>query len=210
MTTLSPYYGLPVEQWEAKTQALIAAHPVSPVILKQAVLDAWADIFNSNVGGLRIGYDILPQPQAMGFLLHELIPMRIAYVAPGWRRGAPPTEKDLHYAADVTKSIEIKTSSHATGIFGNRSYGQPSGGRSRPKDGYFLTVNFGPFSQAAKTAHAAQLMGGPAAPMQGLLPVIVRVRFGWLDHTDWISQKSQTGQAARLSPGVLRYKLIAI
>jgi len=26
------------------------------------------------------------------------------------------------------------------------------------------------------------------------------IRFGWLDHTDWIGQKAATGQQSRLAP----------
>ena len=30
-------------------------------------------------------------------------------------------------------------------------------------------------------------------------PNITLIRFGWLEHTDWISQNAQTGQQSRLS-----------
>lgn len=41
-------------------------------------------------------------------------------------------------------------------------------------------------------------------------PNILLVRFGWLDSTDWIGQKAETGQQSRLSPDVESYKLIEI
>jgi hypothetical protein len=33
------------------------------------------------------------------------------------------------------------------------------------------------------------------------------IRFGFLEHTDWIGQASQTGQQARLSTESYKYKL---
>jgi hypothetical protein len=33
------------------------------------------------------------------------------------------------------------------------------------------------------------------------------IRFGWLGHSDWIPQKSPTGQQARLTPEAKKYKL---
>ncbi|WP_180886422.1 ScaI family restriction endonuclease [Ruegeria sp. THAF57] len=39
------------------------------------------------------------------------------------------------------------------------------------------------------------------------LPKVKLIRFGWLDHTDWIGQKAATGQQARLRPESDRYKL---
>ncbi|HFC7940318.1 ScaI family restriction endonuclease [Neisseria meningitidis] len=40
-----------------------------------------------------------------------------------------------------------------------------------------------------------------------LRPEIKIIRFGWLDHTDWIAQTAATGQQARLSPEAYRSKL---
>ncbi len=36
------------------------------------------------------------------------------------------------------------------------------------------------------------------------------VRFGWLDEEDWIGQTASTGQQARLSSDVERYKLLQL
>jgi hypothetical protein len=157
------------------------------------VLTAWEEIFASRIGtlGLRIGIDISPQPQIMGFLLHELILVVVARRARGWRRGnVGAQEKDLHCEGNPDYSIELKTSSHPRQIFGNCSYAQPGSGRSRTKAGYYLAVNFGRFS-----------------PVDSERPGIMRVRFGWLDHADWIGQVSATGQQARLSRDAERYKL---
>ena len=186
----SPYEGLSTERWLEKTRSLIAAHPIPTADLAIAVKTAWDDIFRSRIGPARIGREIEPQPQIMGFLLHELIPIVVSGNHPGWHRGRG-AEKDLHCEADPAFSIEIKTSSQRS-IFANRSYAQPvEGGRS--KDGYYLAVNFEAFSR-----------------MRGSRPAIMRIRFGWLDQTDWIGQRSQTGQQAHLAPNVEATKLIDI
>jgi len=41
-------------------------------------------------------------------------------------------------------------------------------------------------------------------------PRIILVRFGWLDHTDWVGQSSASGQQARLSPHVEKTKLLTL
>ena len=42
------------------------------------------------------------------------------------------------------------------------------------------------------------------------MPKIITVRFGWLDHEDWLGQKSQSGQQSRLSVSVEKNKLLII
>src|ERR1700686_2540816 len=155
---------------------------------------SWRDLHESVLGRkLRIGRDIFPNPQIIGFLLHELIPLELSCRHPGqWRREKGRTEKDLVYIPNPKYSIEIKTSSHRTSIFGNRSYAQLSAtGKlsSKARSGYFLTVNF----RVAKT--------------EGEEGKITRIRFGWLDPTDWIGQSAQTGQQAHLTTDADRKKL---
>lgn len=189
----TPYLGQPEDKWLAITERLIEAHPLSTSVLVQATMDAWTDIFRSRIGSLRIGVDILPEPQAIGFFLHHLIPEEIARRHAGWRRGKPPSEKDIHCEATPRFSIEVKTSSNARTVFGNRSYAQPATAGSRSKDGYYLTVNFEKFAPSVDPS---------------VVPRIVRIQFGWLDHTDWIAQRSETGQQARISPSAKKYKLV--
>ena len=100
------------------------------------------------------------------------------------------SEKDIHHTKDETLSVEIKGSSHPNQRFGNRSYAQPdSGNGQKNKDGYYITINFQKFSSANKH------------------PEILIIRFGYLEHSDWIAQTAATGQQARLAPDVYRYKL---
>ena len=66
-----------------------------------------------------IGRDIQPKPQIMGFLLHELIPLELQSRHPGeWRPEKAKNDKDLVYIPDPTLSVELKTSSHPSQIFG--------------------------------------------------------------------------------------------
>ena len=65
-------------------------------------------------------------------------------------------------------------------------------GSKKSKAGYYLAVNFEGF---AKTRTK---------------PCVRRIRFGWLDHADWIGQKAATGQQARLRPECEAKKLIVL
>jgi len=191
----SPYAGIPREEWARRTEELLAAHPLRRDELVEIVLTCWESTFASRIGtrGYRIGTHVFPKPQIMGFLLHELIALDLADRYPTeWRVDRTGRDKDLVYVPDASLSVEIKTSSHRSQVFGNRSYAQPSPASKKAKSGYYLAVNFEKF-----TPHRAS-------------PSVVRVRFGWLDHSDWIAQKAATGQQARLAPGVYETKIIQI
>lgn len=189
----SPYVDLDPAKWGDKTQELIDAHPLDPDDIVDTVLTCWTAIFESRLGGkFRIGHDIQPKPQIMGFLLHELIPLELQSRHAGqWRPEKDKVDKDLVYIPDPSLSVELKTSSHASQIFGNRSYAQPQQGAGKSKDGYYLTVNFEKFSKDG-------------------LPKVKLIRFGWLDHTDWIGQAAATGQQARIRPESDRAKLVRL
>ncbi len=189
----SPYESVTPAKWAKKTQELIDAHPLDSDDIIDIVLTCWTAIFESRLGGkFRIGHDIHPKPQIMGFLLHELIPLELQSRYPGqWRPEKTKLDKDLVYIPDPSLSVELKTSSHAAQIFGNRSYAQEQVGEGKPKNGYYLTVNFEKFSAVG-------------------LPKVTQIRFGWLDHTDWIGQAAATGQQARLRPESDRAKLLKL
>lgn len=192
----SPYYNKPVTEWRAITDRLIAAHPLDPDELVEVVLATWESIFRSNLGtlGFHIGRDIFPKPQIMGFFLHELIPLELASRYPKeWRGELTGGDKDIVYIPDDNYSIEVKTSSNPRHIFGNRSYAQASNNGKKAKDGYYLAVNFGKFVTGATK-----------------LPKIKLIRFGWLDSTDWIGQRAETGQQSRLLAEVYEHKLVPI
>lgn len=197
MPLASPYAGIAKDKWFAKTRKLIAAHPLRDKEIVEVVLDSWDGIFASRIGrrGLRIGKHLFPTPQILGFFLHELVPEEFKARYPDERGQLTNREKDLVYLLDPVFSIEIKTSSHTGRIFGNRSYAQQSRG-DRPtekgKSGYYLAINFEKCSPGRQ------------------LPCIRLIRFGWLDHSDWIAQKAPTGQQAHLADYVERAKLITL
>ena len=191
----SPYDGLNDDQWANKTRELIDLHPLNTQELYDIVIQVWNSIFQSQIGSkpFRIGQDIFPSPQIMGFLLHELIPLELAYHYPDkWHRGTLSDEKDIVYMPDNTFSIEIKTSSSRKNIYGNRSYTQATTTTKKSKSGYYLAINFEKFSSTTTTSQ------------------ITLVRFGWLDHEDWLGQASASGQQARLSPMVENNKLLVL
>src|SRR6266568_8533943 len=105
----SPYHGLDRSAWAEKTKALVAAHPLKPEEIVDVVLGAWSAIFKSKIGpkGFRVGRDITPKPQIMGFFLHELIPLELAYRYPGrWSPERSGGDKDIVCLFDAGYSIE--------------------------------------------------------------------------------------------------------
>jgi len=190
---LSPYVNLPQVQWRLKTEELVACHPLKRDEIVEVVLQSWKDIFVSKLGNFSIGKELFPKPQIMGFFLHELIPLEFQARCPGvWRGDKTGDDKDLVYIPDPKYSVEIKTSSHASQIFGNRSYAQETGGSKKSKSGYYLAVNFAKFGAT------------------NALPAVSRIRFGWLDHADWMGQKAASGQQAHLDAAVQASKLILL
>lgn len=192
----SPYHNAPVSKWAKITKRLLSRHPLSSQEIVDAVRSSWDAIFESRIGqrDLVIGQDIFPEPQIMGFLLHELIPIELAARHPGeWRRCENSGEKDLVYIPDPRRSVEIKTSSHKQQIFSNRSFAQKPSKTKKDKDGYYLAVNFQKFAKAHESR-----------------PDIRLIRFGWLDHSDWTGQDAPTGQQAKLRPEVELYKFLTL
>jgi len=192
---ISPYAGLSVYQWVERTRELILKHPLNSTELYAVVHQVWQDIFLSSIGSkpFHIGTDLFPRPQIMAYLLHELVPLELERRYPGyWRRDLQASEKDIVYIPDDTFSIEIKTSSSSRNIYGNRSYAQKGNVPKKEKSGYCLAVNFQKFAGSADA------------------PKVTLVRFGWLDHEDWIGQKAATGQQSRLPADVEQYKLLEL
>lgn len=189
-----PYRRLRQSQWQTKTRELVSAHPLDTDEIVEVVLLRWDSIFRTRIGGkAQIGVHIFPRPRIMGTFLHELIPLEFGDRYPGiWRREEASNEHDMVYVPDQTKSVEIKTSSSASRVFGNRSYAQPAKSGKKTKSGYFLTVNFAKFDDTKNK------------------PRITKVHFGWLDGHDWIAQSAQTGQQSRLPSHIYGSKLLSI
>ena len=195
----SPYHGLAVERWREKTIDLLNAHPLHCDEIVEVTLDCWSSLFLTKIGRrAQIGVHIFPRPQIMGIFLHELIPLEFSSRYPDlWRREQSSDEKDLVFVPDNMLSVEIKTSSHKTQIFGNRSYAQRPNSRKKQHHGYFLAVNFEKFGKNRQKPNRKK-------------PQILRICFGWLDDEDWIGQHAQTGQQARLPGEIYGRKLLEI
>lgn len=188
----SPYAKVAVVNWPRKTRELIKAYPLRMNELVEVVQESWSAIFQSKIGPkeFRIGQHLFPKPQIIAYFLHELIPLELQSRFPRvWRGEESAGDKDVVYIPDNSYSMEIKTSSHASQIFGNRSYARKANSSKKSKSGYYLAINFEKLTKA-----------NPAAALR-------RIRFGWLDHADWQAQAAATGQQARLSPVVERGKL---
>ena len=195
---MSPYENLPEIQWKETTKRLINDHPLSQDVLISTVLEAWDGILRTKIANeLQIGIDIFPTPQILGNYLHELIPVLLKKKYPGqWTRDIEKKDKDLVCVTNPYYSVEIKTSSNANNIYGNASYGQEDSANasSKTKDGYYLAINFEKFVPSEKN----------------FIPRIKKIRFGWLDHSDWHSQNAPSGQAATISPIVRDNKLLLL
>jgi len=195
---MSPYENLPEIQWKETTKRLINDHPLSQDVLISTVLEAWDRILRTKIANeLQIGIDIFPTPQILGNYLHELIPVLLEKKYPGqWTRDIEKKDKDLVCVTNPYYSVEIKTSSNANNIYGNASYGQEDSANasSKTKDGYYLAINFEKFVPSEKN----------------FIPRIKKIRFGWLDHSDWHSQNAPSGQAATISPIVRDNKLLLL
>lgn len=179
-------------EWQKVTDSLVTYHPLDGKEIVSVVLKSWDDIFNSKIGSFYIGKEIFPTAQIMSFLLHELVAHYLSLKYKNlYRVGVAKNEKDIHHLKDVSLSVEIKASSHPNQIFGNRSYAQPNSGKGqKDKNGYYITINFEKFPKDRSRR-----------------PEILTIRFGYLEHTDWIAQKASTGQQARLGADVYKYKL---
>jgi hypothetical protein len=175
------------------TRALLAEHPLRAAEVVDVVLDAWRRILTTKIAGeLEIGVDVTPGGQMMGNFLESVMVVDFTQRHPGvWREQQSKPEKDLVYIPDEYFSTEIKTSSDARSVFGNRSYAQPSLPGTKDRDGYYITVNFEKFSERNP-------------------PRIRSIKMGWLNHADWVPQLSPRGQQAHIELNARRGKLLEI
>ena len=186
----SPYKGSNIENWEIITQKILKKHPIDTNELVQITLSAWEKIFKTKIGGeLQIGVDVFPQPQILGNYLHLLIAAALEKAHPTtWRREKDKNDKDVVCLTNNDYSFEIKTSSQKR-IFGNRSYGQAENISGKSKSGFYAAILFEKCT--------------PQRPR----PAIKRIKFGWIDHTDWKAQAAATGQNSTLDTNAWNLKL---
>lgn len=187
MNKRNPYENIPVKQWPKVTYDLVEQHPLRNDIV-DFCLKSWQSILHGKINtylNMHIS-EMSISPQATGALLHDVIPEYIAKKVPNFRKGIG-SEKDVICEEDDFFSFEIKTSSQKS-IYGNRSYTKSDSGKS--KSGYYLTINFEKINANS--------------------PRILLIQMGWLDQSDWIGQKSETGQQARLTKDAKEKKLVIL
>ena len=186
----SPYKGSNVEDWEYITREILESHPIKTDEFVQIVLSSWEKIFKTKIGGeLQIGVDVFPPPQILGNFLHLLIAATLEKTHPTiWRRERDKNDKDVVCLTNNDYSFEIKTSSQSR-IFGNRSYGQAENASGKSKSGFYAAILFEKCT--------------PKHPR----PEIKRIKFGWIDHTDWKAQAAATGQNSTLDTNAWNLKL---
>ena len=206
----SPYNNKEEFQWKDVTEKLIKAHPLTEKQIVNAILISWKQIFDSKIGPLSIGKQIFPTPQIMSNILHELIPYNIAkIVGNDFRIGRSKLEKDIVYIPSKTFSIEVKASSSKNDIYANRSYAQPTtNSKEKNKNGFYIGVNFEKFEFNKVTEIYRPIEVDKKGNI--MYPKITKIKFGFLEHTDWIPQASAKGQQARLTPLAKKAKLIEI
>ena len=191
----SPYENIDSSEWQKITETLLNDFPLSKDYLVSLVLKSWDAILRTKIADKwSIAQDVQPKPQIMGFFLHEIIGQYIQADYPkSWRKEKTAADKDVVCITNPDFSLEIKTSYDKNKIFGNRSYAQEvKQGGKKSKSGYYLAINFEKFEETEE------------------LPQIRLIRFGWLDHTDWIGQSAASGQQARLPKEVENGKLVVI
>lgn len=184
---MNPYKDANIEQWRSITEEIVKKHPLSSCIV-DFCLKSWKSILNGKINtylNMKIS-EMSISPQATGALLHDVIPEYISKEVDGFRKGVG-AEKDVVCEKNEEFSFEIKTSSQKS-IYGNRSYTKSDGGKG--KSGYYLTINFEKISSINSR--------------------ILLIQMGWLDHSDWVGQKSETGQQASLSNQARENKLIVL
>lgn len=186
----SPYFNSSIAEWPNITNSLLQQHPLNTTELVEIVLLSWDKIFRTKIGEeLQIGVDVFPSPQILGNYLHLLIAAELEKRYPQlWRREWDKNDKDVVCLQDDRFSFEIKTSSQNR-IFGNRSYGQAENASGKSKSGFYAAVLFDKCD--------------PAHPH----PSIKRIKFGWIDHTDWKAQAAATGQNSTLDTNAWNLKL---
>jgi hypothetical protein len=168
-------------------------HPLHLEVIREIALKSWDILWQTTIGEGELAiplYSLDVPAMVVGYFFEKLFAKELQKREPQlWRGGVSKEEKDLVYISDQLYSIEIKTSGQlGLKIFGNRSYGKSVENpdlAKKEKSGYYITVNF--YDR-----------------------IINLIRFGWIDHSDWKAQSSESGQSAGLSEEIYTYKLIPI
>jgi hypothetical protein len=190
----SPYEGIEEAKYIDITKKLMDEFPLSIDVIVSVVQEAWNDLYTSSFGSteIKIGEDIFLPAQATGVILEKLIAVRLSNMDSNWRGGEAKTEKDIVCLTNDKYSFEIKTSSSKNGLYGNRSTGHKSKNSTKHRSGYYLVINY----ELPKEDN----------PFKS----IRKIRFGWIDDSDWKGQAQSSGQQASIGADLAKIKLLTI
>lgn len=187
---MSPYSNNDPSEFSQITDNLIDDHPLRTSQIVALCQLTWEIINSTKIGTSEQGFllkELDPPAQIIGYLFEKIFCALLNKSFPNeWRNGDILNEKDVVYEKDNKYSFEIKSSGQKSlKIYGNRSYGKsPKNSQKIKKDksGYYLAINF-------------------------YKDKLELIRFGWIDQSDWLSQKSETGQQSHLDNIVYEKKL---
>lgn len=173
---------------------LIEDHPLTIEQVVEACFRGWNSLLRSSISeaDLRFDRDIFVDGRVIGNLLHFLVPYHLSREHGGWRKEQAKIDKDVVYIQDSRYSFEMKgTITGGNAVYGNRSYAQEKDDPDKPDiSGYFLALNYTKMDE-----------DNPGNS------TIARIRFGWLDKSDWTGQKQPTGQQASPTLFARKHKL---
>lgn len=190
-----------IDKYKKETIQQIKKLPFNVSEIPEIVCHSWEDIFtiSDTNKDFVIGKTVFPKPQMMGFFLETLIAKRFEKMdGEIWISDPTGFAKDITNRKDDSLSIEIKTSSSKSHIYGNRSYANPGATSKKSKDSFYLAINFDKFDKAKLDKEMS------------IKPKISLIRFGYLKSSDWSGQVAPSGQQARLTSEIEKGKLIEL
>lgn len=168
--------------------------PLNSPQMATLVKRAWHDLGCTTFGSKKLSWDQLHRfpGQAVGCLFEQFLAMQMASLdlaktsGHKWRPGYSKTEKDIFCTTNPLFSVEVKTSSSSSGIYGNRSSTRKRDSkRVKVRSGYYVVVNWDKDTLKMRKA-----------------------RFGYIDDSMWVGQASDTGQQAYVPANVAKKCLV--
>ncbi|MCI0486380.1 MAG: ScaI family restriction endonuclease [Blastocatellia bacterium] len=105
----SPYEGLPIEKWGAKTKGLIRQHPLGLEVIEEAALASWDTLWSTKIGRGKtaIRLDRMNLPATItGYFFEKLFVRELQSRFPSeWRGAESKDEKDIVYIVPLNMEI---------------------------------------------------------------------------------------------------------
>lgn len=164
-------------------------HILPKPVLLQVVNQSWKTLWTTRIGRQPLQAFPKLDAQVIGKFFQEIMMFHLyemdPYVWADPDKARNPKLPDFVCIKDPSQSFELKMCGQQGSrvVYGNRcsshGYASPTG---KSRDGWMLTINY---------THTR----------------INLIRFGYIHGTDWIGQKSASGNAARLHPDAYQQKL---